>query len=119
VAKPNTGLGNAYPLTTDEINEQVDADRIGVYVLGDIKDKTFYVDYVGRSDNDVNGRLRDYVSGAHSHFKFGYCATKKAAFEKECTIWHDFPELQKKQVHPDRPNGSDDPCPVADCDTLD
>jgi len=61
----------------------------GNYSLGRVADGTFYVSYVGRSDSDLNDRLKDWV-GEYKKFKFSYATSPKAAFEKKCQNYHDF-----------------------------
>ena len=106
----STGLSGPHPLTESGINNNVTAGKIGAYALGHTKDGTFYVDYVGRSDSDVNSRLHNWKV-SYEQFKFGYYDTKKAAFEKECRLYHDFKPTDNK-VHPDKPTGTSYKCPV-------
>lgn len=90
---PSTGLGKSYPLDIKTIDSVVTEKSAGAYVLGHIKTekknekevKTFIVEYVGRSDDDINGRLKKWV-GKYPRFKFGYYGSPKAAFEKECNM---------------------------------
>jgi len=103
-----------FPLTENEIDRQVTRESPGNYGLGyKNDDDTFIVQYVGRSDVDVNNRLHDWV-GHYKQFKFSYAASSKEAFEKECRNYHDFGGSQKleNKVHPDRPNGTNLKCPV-------
>ena len=81
--------------------------------LGRVEGETFYVSYVGRADNDVNDRLKDWVGKKYTKFKFSYAASPKAAFEKECKNFHDFGGTEKldNDIHPDRPKNSDWKCP--------
>ena len=81
----------------------------GAYALGRVNGDTFYVDYVGRSDSDLNDRLKDWTdSSVYTHFKYGFFQSAKAAFDKECALFHDFGETAKlhNSIHPDRPSGS-------------
>lgn len=97
----NTGLNGPYILTKDNIAKVIKSVSPGAYALGVHKtDGIFYLDYVGRSDIDVGGRLGDHV-GKYTHFKFGYFSIAKAAFEKECHMYHDFSPGENK-VHPAR-----------------
>ena len=109
---PSTGLHGPYPLTRAEIDKRV-VESIGVYVLNDNNSGSFYVHRVGRSDVDVNARLKDYV-GDYERFKYGHYRTKKPAFEKECHIYHDF-DPRDNVNHPDRPDGTNYSCPVTSC----
>ena len=115
----DTGLYGPYALTTEQTNAHV-GHGIGAYALGklDTAVNTFYVYYVGRSDDDLNGRLHKWVRH-YTHFQYGFLDTVRAAFDKECRLYHDFggKNLANK-VHPARPPSADWPCPVVGCDEL-
>jgi len=111
-----------YRLTKEKIDEVVTRKSPGNYGLGYVRDDTFYVCYVGRSDDDVNERLKQWVGekpNRYTHFKFSYATSPKAAFEKECRNYHDFGESDKldNEYHPQRPEGTNWECPV--CDIFD
>ena len=118
---PSTGLGRSYSLDTETIDAVVTRKSAGAYVLGYIRTekenekevKTFIVQYVGRSDDDINSRLKKWVGSKYSRFKFGYYGSPKAAFEKECNIYHDFgeKELLDNDRHPERPDNTNWKCP--------
>lgn len=108
-----------FPLNDDEIDEQVTKTSPGNYGLGYTDNAgTFIVEYVGRSDSDVNDRLHDWVGTKYKKFKYSYATSAKAAFEKECRNYHDFGGKEKldNDMHPDRPEGTDWECP--DCDIF-
>ena len=116
---PNTGLNGPYKLSTERIDEIVTKKSPGVYVLErGIDPDSFVVNYVGRSDDDVNDRLKKWVGiKDYRRFKFGYFSSPKAAFEKECIIYHDFDGPKgglDNEVHPQRPEGSGWQCPSCD-----
>ena len=116
-AVPSTGLRGPYPLTTDGVTKSVTSTLPGAYALGFSDEKeTFHVQYVGRSDDDVKARLLKHVPEPYRQFKFEYYASAKAAFEKECELYHDFPNDNNK-LHPARPEGSYWKCPR--CTTFD
>ena len=100
---PQTGLRGSYTLDDETINRVVTRTSAGAYALGRVADNTFYVSYVGRSDSDINGRLHDWVD-SYSKFKFEYYDSPKAAFEKECNLYHDFGEKETldNDIHPQR-----------------
>lgn len=114
----STGLNGSYPLTIDGIDNNITRTSPGTYVLGRTNsDNTFIVEYVGRSDDDVNGRLKMWVDKGYTRFKFGYFDSPKAAFEKECNIYHDFGGPSGKldnKIHPQRPEDSNWQCPRCD-----
>lgn len=113
----STGLNGPYPLTTDGIDGNVTRTSPGAYVLGRMGNDSFTVEYVGRSDTDVNARLKQWVGKGYPRFKFGYFDSPKAVFEKECNIYHDFGGPSEKldnDKHPQRPEGSSWQCPKCD-----
>lgn len=113
----STGFQGVYALKAATIDNAVTKTSAGAYVLTkrDPKD-AFTVNYVGRSDTDLNARLKSWAAGSNSytHFKAGYCSSPKAAFEKECHLFHDFGGTKDldNSVHPARPNNTNWACPV-------
>lgn len=109
---PSTGLKGPFSLDSTTINAQVKKNSIGAYALGHIKKDTggFVPKYVGRSDNDLNGRLQAHIA-EYPQFKFEYYSSAKKAFEKECNLYHDWKKQLDNKEHPDRPNGTDWKCP--------
>ncbi len=108
---PTTGLSGPYKLDAQTIDKIVTKTSAGAYALGRSKNDGYYVDYVGRSDGDVNKRLKDWV-GNYTHFKFDYFSSPKAAFEKECNLYHDFKASGlDNDVHPARPANTNWECP--------
>ena len=108
------GMNGPYDLTTSEIDRVITKTSAGNYALGYVNDdNVFIVQYVGRSDSDVNGRLKTWVGKKYKKFKYSYASSPKAAFEKECENYHDFGESEKldNSMHPDRPNESGWKCP--------
>jgi len=106
------GMNGPFDLDEKTINSMVTKKSAGNYALGRINDEgTFLVGYVGRSDQDINGRLKNWVDETkYSKFKFSYAFSPKAAFENECKNYHDFdPPLNDS--HPDRPNDTNWKCP--------
>jgi hypothetical protein len=116
----NTGLHGHHLLTEKEIDKVVRGTGPGAYALGHEANGTFYVDYIGRSDSDLNGRLKQWASSKYMYFKYGFFDTAKAAFEKECRMFHDFggTATLDNKVHPARPEGASYGCPVSGCGDL-
>jgi len=105
-----TGLFGPHPLTKKGIDDAVEKGGIGAYALGSkSQEGGLIVERVGRSDFDLNNRLHDY-EGQYTHFKYAFYPTKKAAYEKECELYHDF-SPRDNILHPDRPTGTDYTCP--------
>ena len=109
-----TGLNGPHALTDETIDRVVTRTSPGAYALGRVDaDGVFCVSYVGRSEGDVGNRLHDHV-GKYPRFKYGYYDTAKAAFDKECRLYHDF-NPPGNNVHPSAPRGTDWECPVPGC----
>lgn len=108
-------MSGPYALTCDQIDRVILVKSAGNYGLGYSSNSSFTVLYVGRSDSDVNARLKCWVGNPrYSQFKFSYATSPKAAFEKECRNYHDFGGSQSldNEIHPQRPQGTDWRCPV-------
>ena len=106
-----------FSLTSIGIDSQITRTAAGNYALGNKNAKgIFIVKYVGRSDSDVNARLKQHLDSGHEMFKYSYATSPKAAFEKECKNFHDFGENGKleNEIHPDRPNDSRWKCPYCE-----
>ena len=99
-----------YRLTREKVDEIITMTSPGNYALGYVRDDTFFVYYIGRSDDDVNERVKQWVGekpNIYTHFKFSYATSTKAAFDKECKNYHDFGGSEKldNEYHPQRPYG--------------
>ena len=113
---PQSGLRGSYRLEKWTIDHQVTRTSPGAYALGRTRNDVFEISYVGRSDDDVRGRLLQWI-GSYAEFKYEYYPSAKAAFEKECHLWHDFGgDLNKldNERHPARPAGTTWQCPRCD-----
>lgn len=106
------GLRGPFPLTAGGVDNAVYSVCAGAYALGKMLDgqNVFGVHYVGRSDTDVNGRLKQHVVEWYPRFFYEYYSSPKAAFEKECNLYHDFNPPDNK-VHPARPVNTYWKCP--------
>lgn len=104
------GMNGPFDFNRNTIDQEVSCTNPGNYALGYVKDEnTFIVQYVGRSDDDVNSRLKDHLNDpeSYSSFKFSYATSPKEAYEKECRNYHDFGGPERKlnnKIHPDQPN---------------
>ena len=110
---PSLNMSGPYDLTENDVNNAVSKTSAGNYALGYVNEGgTFIVQYVGRADSDVNERLHDW-EGKYKKFKYSYASSPKAAFEKECTNYHDFGAKHKlaNSNHPGRPDKSGWKCP--------
>ena len=114
----SSGLKGPHTLSADGVDRAVTKTSAGAYALGCVDTQnTFAISYVGRSDNDIGKRLKDHI-GKYKQFKFDYFGSPKAAFEKECNLYHDFGETAlDNNIHPARPADSDWKCPR--CKTFD
>lgn len=113
---PQLNMKGPYDFTNENVDKYITRTCAGNYALGYVdKDNAFVVQYIGRSDTDVNDRIKDHIGENHAAFKFSYATSPKAAFEKECQNYHDFggSEKLKNNIHPDHPDNSPNwKCPV-------
>ena len=110
---PSLGMNGPYNLTEAIIDLNVGIGP-GNYGLGHVgEDGIFIVRYVGRSDTDLNSRLKDWV-GKYKQFKYSQTSSREEAFKKECKNFHDFDGVSglDNDIHPDRPDGRNLECPV-------
>ena len=112
-----SGLKGSFPLNRAQVEAHVSIVSPGIFALGQrsADGSKFTIARVGRSDADVNRRLRDYI-GRYSHFKFGYSPSSADAFEKECALYHQLNPRDNK-AHPLRPAGTIWRCPM--CEIFD
>ena len=112
---PTLGMNGPYLLDAVTIDQQVTQTKAGNYALGykNTSNENFVVEYVGRSDYDVNERLKDHIGEGYKLFKFCYATSPMDAFKKECENYHDFTPKDNTN-HPDRPDGADWKCPRCD-----
>lgn len=104
-------MSGPFELMNKNINYIIKARSPGNYALGRIEEKAFIVSYVGRSDTDLNSRIKDWV-GDYPYFKWSYASSEKEAWDKECKNYHDFGENQMLDNinHPAKPDGKDWKC---------
>jgi hypothetical protein len=93
-----------YHLSAQALDNIVTRNCPGTFVLGEHTDDGFHVDYVGRADTDVNARLRGHI-GKYRHFRFDYTTDATAAFQEECSLYHDY-NPEHNIAHPEPPAGS-------------
>lgn len=109
---PYLGMDGPYKLNNETIDAKVTRTSPGNYALGSRSEKGGFIPgYVGRSDDDVNGRLKNWVGKTRRPlFKFRYATSAMAAFKKECNNYHDF-KPSGNTSHPARPRNSNWKCP--------
>lgn len=110
-------MQGAYDLTNVKIDELISNSRVGNYALGIINQKTnkFVVKYVGRSETDLNARLKQHV-GRHPKFKFSFATSPQEAYEKVCRNFDDFGGIKKlgNNIHPAPPAETEWKCPYCE-----
>ncbi len=107
---PKTGLLGPHRLDVDGIGHAVRRRCPGTFVLGyEDFNKTFYVNYVGRSDRDLVEDLKSRI-GSDILFKYALYSTPQEAFYKECELFHSF-NPRANILHPTRLEGTNWKCP--------
>lgn len=100
-----------YKLTVDNVKKRVPKNAPGAYLLGEERNKEFYVKYTGRSDTRLRGRLKDWAKkGKYSHFAYFVTETILEAYNIECREWHNAIELDN-EIHPKKPKELEYKCP--------
>jgi hypothetical protein len=106
----STGLRGPFVLITATIDGVVTNISPGAYALGSVdENRTFRIQYVGRADDDVNKRLKDWAPANYPEFKFEYYRSAELAYRKECDLYHDF-NPRDNVDHPACPKGSNLSC---------
>lgn len=116
---PVSKLFGPHALNEKTIDQAVRGVGAGAYALGRVDQSgTFLISYVGRSDSDLNSRIKQHA-GKYQSFKYAfYQGHANAAFLAECRLFHDFGAYSlDNKVHPARPQGSSWKCPH--CTMLD
>jgi hypothetical protein len=112
----DSGLFGPFDLTNESIDLHVRGKGAGAYALGRVNNSGgLTIQYVGRSDDDLNGRLKQHVGEGYAFFKYAFYDSAKAAYYKECWLWHTFGgpmgNLDNKN-HPDKGDNKDWACPI-------
>jgi hypothetical protein len=113
VAMPSLKMRGPYRLNESTVEEKVTESAPGNFALGDIaNDGAVKVEYIGRSDSDINAALKSWVPkiDVDRLFKFSYATSAQAAYERECVHYHDF-RPPGRHVHPVPPPGERLRCP--------
>jgi len=104
-------LSGPYIFDSKTIDAVVTKKSPGVYALGYTLNNVFQVERVGRSDFDLNARLKsDEYAGKYQQFKGWYYPTADAAFHAECELWHTYGHPSRNPNHPARPAGKNHKC---------
>ena len=111
-------MASFYKLDSATIDQTVSQKSPGIYALDRTITPGFKVNYIGRADDDVAKRLKTWAAeGYYKYFLFEYHSTARAAFERECHLYHFYPNLDNL-IHPARPENTLYLCPVAGCRAL-
>lgn len=103
-------LNGPHELTYDTVDSLMEKPFPGVFALGYRgQGSVFYVNFVGRSDDDLRARLLQLI-GSDSLFKFERSATAEDAFRAECELFHSL-RPPGNRVHPGRPARTSWACP--------
>ncbi len=107
-----------YVLVPDKIDEYVGANFPGNFATGYIVNNDFIVLYLGRSSEDINKELKNWVYRKSDclFFKFSIAESAEKAFYKECINYHDFNGSVnlRNDGHPIRDDSVDWKCPNCD-----
>jgi hypothetical protein len=94
-----------------DVDKYVGENRLGNYLLGSMVNGEFIPRYAGRSDTDLNKRLKTHLGERYSHFKFDYAKDIIEAYNTECKHYHAFKDLNEpfdNDIHPAKPKDRPD-----------
>ena len=98
-----------YPIL--DIDTYVTPDSIGSYILSRGSNAAHYV---GRSDTDLNSRLKSHRGTGYVSFWFELASSPLEAFYSECDLYHKY-NPQDNEMHPTAPPMASWKCPVPGC----
>lgn len=108
-------MADFFALTAERIDQLVTKTSAGVYALDRTTTPGFTVNYVGRADENLAARLKQHAAeGYYKYFQFEYHPNAKAAFERECELYHSYSNLDNI-IHPATPKNMHYSCPVRGC----
>jgi hypothetical protein len=103
-----------FELTAGIIDKKIQKNTIGNYALGFAgKDGIMSINYVGRSDTDLNRRIKEHLDDDYSHFMYTHSLSPDIAYVKECHDYHAFIDKFRldNNNHPAKPENSNISCP--------
>lgn len=109
---PQTGLYGSYSFNAANINAVVKGLGAGAYALGYNNEdgSLLYIQYIGRSDTDLNARLLSHIGENYKHFQYAFFDDAIQAYNKECWLYHTF-NPPDNDIHPAKPEGTNCKCP--------
>ncbi len=106
-------LFGPFDLTISSVDEHAPASGPGAFALGTMTPEGFLIQYVGRSDDNLNAALRTHAGiGRYRNFQHAYAQFPSEAFLRECALYHDWGANRLDNVmHPMAPSGAHMTCP--------
>lgn len=108
-------MDGSYLLTNSIVDLFVSSTlHFGVYIITNSQNEVLYV---GRSDTNLQRRIKDHIDEKSDYKNFYYeeATSEKDAYEKECYLWHKYTPRDNK-IHPDVPSNSKNwKCPISTC----
>ena len=77
-------MNGPYDYDVATLEKTITHTQPGNYALGYLdSENNFIIEYVGKSDSDVRGRLKEHLSSKYKMFKFCHTISQKASYLKE------------------------------------
>jgi hypothetical protein len=77
-------MNGPYDYDVATLEKMIIDTKSGNYALGYLdSENNFIIEYVGKSDSDVRGRLKEHLPSEHKMFKFCYAISRKVSYLKE------------------------------------
>lgn len=111
-------MDGPFQLADNFIDAVVTKTEPAIYLLRRIVETSeyaYYRGYIGRTDaNDLSQTLKQWLDSDYRVFWFEYAASESAAFERQCTMWHELngpdgklDNQQHPQPNPETQDGQD------------
>ena len=117
-ASEHPGMEGPFQLADSVIDAVINNTGPAVFLLRRIEETPEYAYYralVGCTGSDLAQTLKQWLDSDYRVFCFEYVESADAAFEQQCTMWHDLDGPDGKLDngrHPEPNNGQTIRCPV-------
>jgi hypothetical protein len=109
---PFQQAGFAGPYKLAQYEQTVRRGEIGLYVFLDLFGEP---KHIARSDSDLASRVRGWTQTCDS-FWVEYHSATRAAYMRECELYHRYRDKLDNKAHPALPAGADWRCPTKGCE---
>ena len=93
-------MNGPYDFDESTLDKEIIHTQSGSYALGHLDlQNNFIIEYVGKSDSDIRGRLRKHMPSSYKMFKFRYAISQKTSHLKEVAELRDYCKSGTNEIH--------------------